>query len=239
MHRIAQFIKTKRYIFSRRNIVIVILFAIGITLFLSIYDGVKERADLASYDAPLLAWTISSYNPTLAATMRIITDLASPLALSAFTLTAATIWAWRKKDLWRPGLLVFSMALAYLISAIIKTLTARARPTITDLLESPAAVSYSFPSGHTVGIAVLLFVLGYFFCLAAPTLRRIALWAIAASVATALVAFSRVYLGYHWLTDVSASVGLAFIILAIAITIDTYGQLWRKVTSKVASNIFR
>jgi undecaprenyl-diphosphatase len=236
MHRILQFVKRKQYIFSRRNIVIVILFAIGITLFLSVYDGVKEHADLAAYDTPLLAWTISSYNPIMAAVMRVVTDLASPITLSVFTLTSVAIWAWRKKELWRPGLLLFAMAFAYIIAAVIKTLTARQRPTITDLLESPAAVSYSFPSGHTLGIAVLLFVIGYFFCVAAPTLRRIILWTVGAGAATILVAFSRVYLGYHWLTDVTASVGLAFIVLAVIIMIDTYIPAWRrrKVISKAA-----
>lgn len=232
MKRILQFVKTRKDIFSRRNIMIVILFAIGLTLFLSIYDGVQEQEDLATFDAPLLAWTISSYNPTLAAIMRVITDLSSPVALSVFTLGTAATWAWRKKDFWRPTLFVSAMALAYVTSAIIKTFTARERPTVTDLLESHAAISYSFPSGHTLGIAVLLFTLSYFFCVAKPTIRRVVLWAVATAIGIILVAFSRIYLGYHWLTDVSASVGLAFIILAIVITIDTYASVWlrRKAT---------
>jgi membrane-associated phospholipid phosphatase len=236
MQPIVQFIKSRQYIFSRRNIVIAILFAIGLALFLSIYDGVKEQEDLATYDAPLLAWAISSYDPTLAAIMRVITELSSPVALSAFSLIGAALWVWRKKDFWRPILFVFSMTLAYIASAVIKVFTARERPTVTDLLESHGAISYSFPSGHTLGIAVLLFVLGYFFCVAAPTIRRVILWGVATAIGITLVAFSRIYLGYHWLTDVTASVGLAFTILAITIAIDTYvsARVRRKVTSKEA-----
>jgi membrane-associated phospholipid phosphatase len=236
MQPIVQFIKSRQYIFSRRNIVIAILFAIGLTLFLSIYDGVKEQEDLASYDAPLLAWAISSYNPTLAAAMRVVSELSSPVALSIVTLVGASLWAWRKKDYWRPTLFVFSMTLAYITSAAIKVFTARERPTATDLLESHAAISYSFPSGHTLGIAVFLFVLGYFFCVAAPTLRRVILWGVTTAIGITLVAFSRIYLGYHWLTDVTASVGLAFTILASTIAIDTYvsARVRRKVTSKEA-----
>lgn len=236
MQQILHFLKTRKYIFSRRNIAIGILFAIGLTLFFSIYDGVQEQEDLATYDAPLLAWAISSYDPDLAVVMRVITDLSSPVALSIFTLASAAIWAWRKKYFWRPALFVFAMTLAYVASAVIKTLTARERPTVTDLLESHAAISYSFPSGHTLGIAVLLFVLSYFFCAAVPTVRRVLLWALATAVGIVLVAFSRIYLGYHWLTDVTASVGLAFIILAIIIAIDTYVSAWlrRRSTSKAA-----
>lgn len=221
---------------SRRNVVIIILFSIGCALFLSIYDGVQEQEDLASYDAPLLAWTIASYNPTLATVMRVITDLSSPLALSIFTLTAAGIWAWRKKQYRQPLLLILAMTLAYVTSATIKVFTARERPTVTDLIEAHATVSYSFPSGHTLGIAVLLFVLSYFFCAAIPTVRRVLIWTLITAAGIILVAFSRIYLGYHWLTDVTASVGLAFVILAIIITIDTYTPAWRrrKTISKAA-----
>lgn len=214
-------------IFSRRNIIIVILLGIGVALFFSIYDGVQEQEDLASFDAPLLAWTISYYNPHLAAIMRVVSDLSSPVALSIFTLVSAGVWMWRKKEIWRPLLLVGAMTVAYILSASIKIFTARVRPTTTDLLEAPAIFSYSFPSGHTLGIAVLLLVLSYFFCANMPTLRRVVPWALITCVSIALVAFSRIYLGYHWLTDVTASVGLAFIILAIVIAVDTYAP-WRR-----------
>lgn len=232
--RIQQVLLANRRLFSKRNIVIVILFGIGLSLFLSIYDGIQEQDDLALYDAPLLAWAIASYNAHLATFLRVITDLSSPVALSIFTIVSAVIWAWRKKDFWRPAVFVGAMTLAYIASAIIKLFTARARPTVTDLLEAHGAISYSFPSGHTLGIAVLLFVLGYFFCSYSPTPRRLILWAIGTFIGVVLVAFSRIYLGYHWLTDVTASVGLAFIVLAIVITIDTYAPRRKVATSKEA-----
>jgi membrane-associated phospholipid phosphatase len=37
---------------------------------------------------------------------------------------------------------------------------------------------------------------------------------------TALVALSRLYLGYHWLTDVVASIGLAFAVTGAVILAD-------------------
>jgi hypothetical protein len=41
---------------SKRLVVIYLLLILGITLFLFVYDGVKESADLASLDVPIKMW---------------------------------------------------------------------------------------------------------------------------------------------------------------------------------------
>lgn len=219
-------------LFSKRTVAIALLYAIGLTLFLSIYDGVQEKEDFAAFDEPLLTWAIGNQHPYLTQAMRIVTDLMSPIAVGIATVVGAGVWSWRKKDYWRPAVVVGAVSLAFITAAVIKTFTARARPTVTDLLEANAAISYSFPSGHTIGVAVLLLVLSYFFCVQNLTLRRFTTWLVISFAGISIVAFSRIYLGYHWLTDVSASVGLAIIILAMAITVDTYKhQLDRKKTT--------
>lgn len=217
-------ILTNRTVLSRRNVVIAILFAIGVALFFTIYDGVLENDGLAAYDSPLRAWVANNQNSRLTTLMQIITEISSPVGVSIIALGGAFLWARQKKDYWRPALTVGAVGVALITSAIIKTLTARERPTITDLVEANAAISYSFPSGHTIGAAVLLFVVAYFICAKAPTLHRIAALSLIVVTDIALVAFSRIYLGYHWLTDVTASIGLAFVILAIVIAVDTYAK---------------
>jgi membrane-associated phospholipid phosphatase len=234
MKSLLNLIFTYRNTTVRRNAIILALFAIGLAMFLSIYDGVREHEDLATLDNPLLAWAITHQNSELTAVMRVVTDVMSPIGISTVTILGALIWAYRKKDYWRPALLVGAVAFAFVVSAIIKTFTARARPTLTDLIDANAAISYSFPSGHTIGVAVLLLVLGYFFCVHTPTPRRITSWLVLILSGISLVAFSRIYLGYHWLTDVTASVGLAIIILAIVIAIDSYFSPQRRRTTSRA-----
>lgn len=232
LNQIQHILIANRRIFSKRNIVIAILFAIGIALFFTIYDGVREQEGLALLDGPLRTWIAENQNSRMTTAMRLISEISSPIGISIITLVGSAIYAWRTKEYWRPTLTIGAVTLALTTSAVIKTITARERPTVTDLIDANAAISHSFPSGHTIGAAVLLFVLAYFFCVKAPTLHRVINWSIIVVTDIALVALSRIYLGYHWLTDVSASIGLAFIILAIVITIDTYAPKRRTPTSK-------
>lgn len=211
-----------RRIITKRNAVAIAISLLGALLFFSIYDAVQESDDLAVLDTPLSIWAAAHQNPILVAVMRIITEASSPVAVGAATLVGAGLWMWRKKDIWRPSLLIGAVAIAFILSSIIKVATARARPSVTELINAVGAISYSFPSGHTIGAATFLLVIGYFACSARFTLGRIATWLTIATLGITLVAFSRIYLGYHWLTDVSASVGLALVIVAIVMIVDAY-----------------
>lgn len=226
-----------RNIISKRNAAIILFCLLGALIFFSIFDAVQEQDDFARFDAPLSAWATANQHPTLIKIMYLITDASSPVALGVVTLVGASLWAWRKKELWRPALLVGAMTLAFIVSSAIKVATARARPSVTELINSIGAVSYSFPSGHTIGAAVFLLVLGYFFCSAKPTMRRIITWVTIIISGIVLVAFSRIYLGYHWLTDVSASVGLALLITALVIAADTYRPGRKKTTTSSTEDL--
>ncbi len=84
-----------------------------------------------------------------------------------------------------------------------KLLVARPRPGRVDRL-GDLDTTYSFPSAHTLNSAVLLALVGW---LLRPSLRYAGRTVLvtAAAVLAVGVAASRVYLGYHSLTDVLAS----------------------------------
>lgn len=199
------------------------LLVIGSITFLSVYDGFKEQADLARLDIPVLEWLIAHRTPLLTTTMQVVTNLMAPVTLAIIILAGAGIWAWTKKELWRPTLLAGSMAISFIVSMSIKNIVERGRPPQLDMI-LPLEVDYSFPSGHTLGVAVCLLVLGYLLYSRRLTTINVLKWLVIAAVGIAVVAFSRLYLAYHWLTDVSASTGLALIILAIIIAVDSYRE---------------
>jgi undecaprenyl-diphosphatase len=107
--------------------------------------------------------------------------------------------AWRTAAYW-----LAAVSLASLFNTTVKLILDRPRP-VDDLFSGASA--FSFPSGHaTVNLALW----GFFAYLVAHGARvRVRALVLANALAFALlVAFSRLYLGAHWFSDVAA--GLAF-----------------------------
>ncbi len=119
-------------------------------------------------------------------------------------LAAAAIFAvWRK---WRDvGVLVLSLVLEASVFITVTWVIARARPDVMRLEDSP--VDSSFPSGHVAAAAAY----GALVIVVAWHTRR---WwlragtALAVAIVVAIVAWSRVYRGMHFLSDVAAGVAL-------------------------------
>jgi len=112
-----------------------------------------------------------------------------------------------------------AMLLALVLTTLIKQLVSRSRPPASDFLLGPDD-ALSFPSGHTVGIGVFTIVLAYLVLSRSGTRTTAVLGFCAAFTVTLLVGLSRLYLGYHWLTDVVASLGVALAVAAVAMFTD-------------------
>lgn len=170
-------------------------------------------------DQPVHDWAISLRTPVATAILAFITTLTGPSWMTVITAIAGFGWMIVSREWRRPVLLMGAMGLAVLASTLIKHELSRARP---DPVQMMLAIdqSYSFPSGHTLGTAVFAGSLAYL--LAAHSARRnaFALGAVLAVAFTALVAFTRLYLGYHWLTDVLASAGLSLVFIAAVMVGD-------------------
>ena len=119
----------------------------------------------------------------------------------------ASVFLWRYSRRWALGLPVV-MAGTWLLQIVGKWAVDRPRPN---------GAALGFPSGHTLSVVVLFGILAYVVW-RSPARQRWRCTAAAMCVATALaVAFSRLYLDMHWLSDVGGgiTVGLAYLTLAI------------------------
>ncbi len=141
-------------------------------------------------------------------------DLIGSLRLMApFMIVVAIYLAWRRRwtalAFWGTVVVV-----SQLLVGTMKVAYARPRPPIA-LVQT---TGYSFPSGHALTGAALAFAL--VIVMVPPGLRRRRLWIVAAIYAVAM-AWSRVYVQAHWLSDVTAGVAIgAAVAISAALVIQ-------------------
>lgn len=153
-----------------------------------------------SVDDSLNAWVAP--RPDVTTLWRVITNALQPLTWEILG-AAAAVLLWRRRH---RKLALFVLVAIFGTVAwydIVKAAVGRARPTVPDsLLHAQGA---SFPSGHAMASAVALALVA----LACwQLIRRLALRVLAvvgAVVVAAAVAFSRLALGVHYLSDVLAA----------------------------------
>lgn len=209
---------------ARRSSLIIIAVSaimIGAMIFAVMAHSVSNHDDFYRLDSPVLREIAEHRTTLLTDAMIFVTNLLAPVTFAIIVTICCVLWAWRSRELWRPIVLMGSMGVAMITSTVLKHVFERARPPHAYMI-TPLELDYSFPSGHTIGIATFVFVFGYLLYSIRLHVHHAVIWAISGLGLIALVAFSRLYLGYHWLTDVTASVGLALIILGIIIITDIY-----------------
>ena len=153
--------------------------------------------------------------------MRGVTWLGSNAVLIPLVVALGGYALLRKKDWRAAALLVAALAGANAWYQVVKPLVGRARP--PEPLHLINVSGFAFPSGHAAAsIAVWGAVAAV---LAAGRVRRLkaAIW-IGAGLVAALVAFSRVYLGVHWWTDVVAGAALGGTWLCLLLVATLMGR---------------
>jgi undecaprenyl-diphosphatase len=163
------------------------------------------RGDVIGFDLPVRGAIHGWAFPALTAAMRLITSLGSEYFL--VPLAAFLVWRLEKRGERKTAyLLVAGILTAEAVLQLLKVLIHRPRPEVFFGLVP--AETFSFPSGHA-------FVPAVYFWILANILEAGPWWRAAVVVAAALLGFSRVYLGYHYPSDVVAGWALAVVWLML------------------------
>ncbi|WP_309978559.1 phosphatase PAP2 family protein [Arthrobacter oryzae] len=220
-----KFVVEERYMSasSRKNLyrIALVLIVLGAGLFTLTLTDVLGRDGLTGLDEPARAWLLSQRSEPLTGAMIFLAIVFGPVALPIIILVVTVVWGLAAKHAWRPLLLAGAMLTGVALAQIIGRSVDRQRPPLDLMLFGPD-VTFSFPSGHVLGACDFLLVTAFL-----VFSRRESTWPAvggfaAAAIGIVLASVSRLYLGYHWVSDALASLFISFVVLGAVIALDTW-----------------
>ncbi len=188
--------------------------------FLALAAAIHDGSLLLRWDEPVQRAVEGSRSPWLDTAVRAVTHLGG-ITVVAAGLAILLLLVWRRCHSLALVLLAATLARPVL-EWTLKTLVDRPRP---DLERLVAGNGPSFPSGHVMAAVALWGLLPP--VVALFTHRRSLWWcSVAASaLVVGLVAVSRVYLGVHWVSDVTGGLVLgALYLLAVEWLLDRHHE---------------
>jgi undecaprenyl-diphosphatase len=199
-------------------------------IFLAIAWSVSSRLPLVSLDARVAAWLHAHASTTMTSLMLLVTHANSTVAVTLWCGIFCLVLARMREYYW---LLTTVLAVGggLLVNLALKQAYERARPHFEDPLIS--LDTFSFPSGHTAGAVAFYGVAAAFLVSRTYDRRARALIVAAAIAAVVLVAFSRMYLGAHYLSDVVAAACSSTVWLVLCLH-TVHGVVRRRMARKAA-----
>lgn len=195
--------KTKVLEFLQKNKWLLGFNLVGLYLFTKMAEDVIQEEYILVIDRWISIHINAAQTPLLSQLMVILTNMNGTQGI-LFVSFVLMLWLFYKKyfhDLLFYFLCVAGATIAF---SLIKVVVQRMRP-VSDII---SVTGYSFPSGHaTMATAVSLSVYMIF----SKRVHSIGLRILLLFVCVAwvlIIAFSRVYLDVHWLSDVIAGLGL-------------------------------
>ena len=192
----------------------------GLWMFFGVLQDVIAGDPLVRADAAIFHFLQSLRTPVIDQVMVAITELGDAAVVVPVLIVTLAWLAWQRA--WRAAIYGFAaVAGASLFAFLMKITLRQTRP---DAIFA-GWNSYSFPSGHATASAALYGFLVVLICREVGARARVAV-TLAAVLLVGAIAFSRLYLGAHWLSDVTA--GLAFGVAWVALLGIVYLQHARR-----------
>ena len=186
-------------------------------------EDIRNGEPITLVDVQFSAWLAANRSRPLTTALWLITSLHSswPVGIATFAMGAG-LWL-RRQKYWLAAVWVTVYG-GMLLNWMLKLIFQRARPSFAEPILT--LTGYSFPSGHTMMATTLYGVVAaYLVSNSESTGRRIVVM-ILAGIMIALVGFSRIYLGAHYLSDVLGAMaeGLAW----LALCLPAVFWVWRR-----------
>ena len=198
-----------------------------------VLDAVIDREEVAALDSPVTSWLVAHRTPLLTVIMKVVTQLGGLWVLAPLLTIVGLVAALRYRQTDAPGFLAASSLGTAALVAAIKLLIARPRPRIGAIVATYGG--YAFPSGHSAQAVAAYAALAFLIARSVGSWRRrVIVWAAAVMLA-AVIGFSRLYLGAHWLTDVLGGFALGGAWLALLVTTWTTYRHRRSARSQRSS----
>jgi membrane-associated phospholipid phosphatase len=169
---------------------------------------------LAGTDHEVATWFHTHVTSTFVTVLRAFTEFGSSEWIGTVLFFLVVFFIWKR---WWPSLVTLIVAVpgGMLLNELLKVIVQRPRPFLAGPFVDWSG--YSFASGHTIG-ATLLY--GQLLLLILPVVKARhwrALTIFSAVLLVALVGFSRIALGAHFLTDVLAAIIFGVLWLAFCL----------------------
>lgn len=220
-----KFVVEERYMepSARRGLYVtaIILAVVGATIFFVTLASVLQHDGLASADGEAQRWLLTTRSGTLTVVMIILAIIFGPVGLPIIVLVVTVTWGILAKHAWRPILLAAAMLTGVGLAQLIGRSVERGRPPVDQMLFG-ADHTFSFPSGHVLGASDFLLVTAFLVFSRHRNPKATATGIFFAIIGVILAAVSRLYLGYHWVSDAIASVSLSLVVLGAVIAVDTW-----------------
>jgi undecaprenyl-diphosphatase len=194
--------------------------ALSAIAFTRIAEDYLTNDPLARWDVSFARWLSGERSSVGIDFFRVMTFLGSPAAALAVG-TIFCLLLYRRRRLLEAALLPLVLGGAELLNVVLKLSFQRPRPEVAFVHLD----TYSFPSGHAMISTAAYGALAYL-AWSRFRSRRAQLALVAGTVVfVALICFSRLYLGVHYLSDVLGGAAGGAFWLAVSIALQTlYGE---------------
>ena len=147
---------------------------------------------------------------------KIFTHLGSFYTLAVFALIAIILLWFVKKDKRLTVFYAVCFAIVCMANFVVKQIVRRIRPEHLMIIEE---IGFSFPSGHAMMTFAFFFLLAHFIWIVIKNKPLKISIVVSCGLVMAMVSFSRIYLGVHYLTDIIAGWLITFAIVCVSLMI--------------------